>query len=61
MRFSSLSKTFQIDFIYREGYLRTSSQEYNTDKSNLNNDYIHLTNNAVQKNAPTYGTFEDGN
>ncbi len=45
----------------REGYLRTSSQEYNTDKSNLNNDYIHLTNNAVQKNAPTYGTFEDGN
>lgn len=48
-------------FFFKEGYLRTSSSEYTTDKGNLDNDYIHLTNNAVQKNAPNYGTFEDGN
>jgi len=52
---------FDNNDVYREGYLRTSSSEYNTDKTNLNNDYIHLTNNAVQKNAPNYGNFEDGN
>ena len=46
---------------FREGYLRTSCSEYSTDKQTLNNDYIHLTNNAVQKNAPGYGTYEDGN
>lgn len=41
--------------------MRTSSSEYSTDKTHLNIDYIHLTNNAVQKNAPNYGNFEDGN
>jgi len=45
----------------REGYLRTASSEYKVDRTALNNDYIHLTNNAVQKNSPNYGTFEDGN
>jgi hypothetical protein len=48
-------------FFFKEGYLRTSSSEYSTDKTTLNNEYIHLTNNAVQKNAPNYGNFEDGN
>jgi hypothetical protein len=45
----------------REGYLRTASSEHKVDRTALNNDYIHLTNNAVQKNCPNYGTFEDGN
>lgn len=31
----------------REGYLRTSCREYTTDKLKLDDDYIHLTNNAV--------------
>jgi len=48
-------------FFFKEGYLRTSSSEYTTDKLKLDDDYIHLTNNAVQKNAPGYGTYEDGN
>ena len=47
--------------VFREGYLRTSSSEYTTDKKNLENEYVHLTNNAVQKNASNYGKFEDGN
>ena len=55
-----LTQDAEVHF-FKEGYLRTSSQEYTTDKSALNNDYIHLTNNAVQKNAPDYGNFEDGN
>ena len=28
---------------------------------NLDNDYVHLTNNAIQKNNPNYGLLEDGN
>ena len=43
----------------REGYLRTSCASYAVD--NLQNEYVHLTNNAIQKNNPNYGQFEDGN
>lgn len=28
---------------------------------NLDDDFIHLTNNAIQKNCPNYGAHEDGN
>ena len=45
-KLTSLS-TIYFNTYFREGYLRTSSTEYTTDKSNLDNDYIHLTNNAV--------------
>ena len=46
-------------FMFREGYLRTSSHTF--DLENLNDTYVHLTNNAVQKYSKTYGEFEDGN
>ena len=45
--------------MFREGYLRTSSHTF--DLENLNDTYVHLTNNAVQKYSKTYGEFEDGN
>jgi len=34
---------------YEEGYIRTSSEYY--DLSNLNDSFIHLTNDAIQKNG----------
>lgn len=34
---------------YKEGYIRTSGHKY--DMSDLQNDYIHLTNDAIQKNS----------
>ena len=46
-------------FFCKEGYLRTSCQEYRLD--NCDDPLVHLTNNAVQKKAKTYGKFEDGN
>lgn len=46
-------------FFYDEGYIRTSSREYNVKK--LHNKLIHLTNDAVQKRAEDYGKFEAGN
>ena len=46
-------------FFFKEGYLRTSACEYNLD--NANDMFVHLTNNAVQKNSKNYGRFEDGN
>lgn len=46
-------------YLFREGYIRTSSERY--DKNCLDNYYIHLTNNAVQKNSKNYQKFELGN
>ena len=45
-------------FYYRQGYIRTSSDAYTLD-SKLN--YVHLTNNCLQKYGEKYGTFEEGN
>jgi hypothetical protein len=32
---------------FKEGYVRTSSEAYNLDEQNLDQVYVHLTNNAV--------------
>ena len=48
-------------FFFKEGYLRTSSSEFAIDLKNIDNAFVHLTNNAVQKYATNYGDFEDGN
>ncbi len=45
-------------YFYRYGYVRTSSDVYTLD-SKLN--YVHLTNNCLQKYGEKYGAFEDGN
>lgn len=47
---------------FREGYLRTSSELYKLDaEEDINNYFIHLTNNAIQKNSDKYQQFEAGN
>ena len=46
---------------YREGYIRTSSSEYSLKSEDVENRFIHLTNNAVQKYSNAYGTYEEGN
>lgn len=53
-----INNKFQAYF-YKEGYLRTSVSEF--DMENVKDRFIHLTNDAVQKNSPEYGKFEDGN
>ena len=45
-------------FYYRHGYLRTSSSEYDTEATD---NYIHLTNNCLQKFGENYGVHEKGN
>ena len=40
---------------YQDGYVRTSSNFFNL--SEMSNPYIHLTNDAVQKNSDQYGQF----
>ena len=45
--------------IFKEGYIRTSCEVYIAD--NLENPFIHLTNNAIQKHSSNYGQFENGN
>lgn len=39
--------------------MRTTCAEYRLD--NTEDQYVHLTNNAVQRHAKQYGQFEDGN
>jgi len=48
-------------YFFSEGYLRTSSSEFNIDPNNPDDQLVHLTNNAIQKFAENYGNFEDGN
>ena len=38
-----------------------SSECYNLNENDIENKYIHLTNNAVQKYNKNYGAFENGN
>jgi hypothetical protein len=46
-------------YFYEEGYLRTSCKEFTL--KNVDNKYVHLTNDAVQKYSQDYGKFENGN
>lgn len=43
-------------YFYEEGYLRTSCKEFSL--QNLESRFVHLTNDAVQKNCTSYGAFE---
>ena len=45
-------------FIYRKGYLRTTSDSYALDATD---NYVHLTNNCLQKFGENYGKHEIGN
>ena len=45
-------------FFYKTPYMRTSSDNYVT---NAFDNYIHLTNNCLQKNGDNFGKFEAGN
>lgn len=55
-----LNHEMNIHF-FREGYIRTSSEIFDLNENGLENPFIHLTNNAIQKNSEKYGTFEKGN
>ena len=48
-------------YLFREGYIRTSSSPYIINNENVDDKFVHLTNNAVQKFSDSYGSFEDGN
>lgn len=46
-------------YFYADGYLKTASCEYNL--KDTSNNFIHLTNDAIQKHSTDYGKFEDNN
>ena len=48
-------------YFFKEGYLRLSGSEFFLDKSNPNDQFVHLTNNSMQKYLKSYGVFEDRN
>lgn len=55
---TSISGVIQ-GYFYLDGYLRTASQEFIID--DVNNLFIHLTNDAIQKHSADYGKYENGN
>jgi tubulin---tyrosine ligase len=46
-------------YFYREGYLRTTCKEFSL--KSMKDKFVHLTNDAIQKNAEDYGKYESGN
>jgi tubulin polyglutamylase TTLL1/tubulin monoglycylase TTLL3/8 len=46
-------------YFYVDGYIRTSCAEFSL--KDTENNYIHLTNDAIQKHSEDYGKFEDNN
>ena len=48
-------------YFFKEGYLRTSASDFEMDSKDPDNQFVHLTNNAVQKFSQGYGQYEDGN
>lgn len=44
---------------YNEGYIRTSSSYYSLKRGS--NVFVHLTNDAIQKNSQDYSKYEPGN
>jgi len=58
MLLTSINGRFK-GYWYEEGYFRTSSSTFTL--NNVDNTYIHLTNDAVQKKGYEFGRFETGN
>ena len=58
MRIWSLYNSKGDLYVYQKGYLRTSSDDYSLENKN---NYVHLTNNCLQKYGDNYGKHEDGN
>lgn len=52
-----MTNSFEI-YIYKNGYLRTSSNDYST---SAKNNQVHLTNQCLQNKAENFGTHEEGN
>ena len=46
-------------YFYEDAYIRTCCYEYNM--NDVDNKFVHLTNDAVQKSCEDYGKFENGN
>ena len=47
-------------YFFDQGYVRMSSEKYDSSTNSISNPLIHLTNNAVQKHGSNYCKFESG-
>jgi len=48
-------------YYFREGYIRLSSEVFSLNEDTIEDVYVHLTNNAIQKEGKNYGKHESGN
>ena len=55
-----VSHEFKL-YLFKEGYMRTSSCAFEINEEKISDLRVQLTNNAVQKNTSDYNKFETGN
>ena len=48
-------------YLFKEGYMRLSSNVYDLSEDKIVDQSVHLTNNAVQKYNQNYNKYEKGN
>lgn len=48
-------------YCFKEKYIRLSGEPFTLDEDKVNDRFVHLTNNAVQKYGANYNKFESGN
>eukprot|EP00330_Aristerostoma_sp_ATCC50986_P004141 CAMPEP_0114584608 /NCGR_PEP_ID=MMETSP0125-20121206/8278_1 /TAXON_ID=485358 ORGANISM="Aristerostoma sp., Strain ATCC 50986" /NCGR_SAMPLE_ID=MMETSP0125 /ASSEMBLY_ACC=CAM_ASM_000245 /LENGTH=238 /DNA_ID=CAMNT_0001779109 /DNA_START=1372 /DNA_END=2088 /DNA_ORIENTATION=+ len=48
-------------YFYKEWYIRLSSEFFSLQDNAIHNQFVHLTNNAIQKTSHKYGKLESGN
>jgi len=48
-------------YCFKEKYIRLSSEPFSLDEKKVDDKYIHLTNNAIQKYGKNYNKHESGN
>lgn len=47
-------------FVHRDGFARLCTQKYTTDLATIDNEYVHLTNVAIQKRSEDYNAAHGG-
>eukprot|EP00397_Hematodinium_sp_SG-2012_P005935 GEMP01005960.1.p1 GENE.GEMP01005960.1~~GEMP01005960.1.p1 ORF type:complete len:354 (+),score=48.12 GEMP01005960.1:1005-2066(+) len=48
-------------YMCKEGYVRTAARKYNLNPQTHTDSFMHLCNNAIQKQGSEYSKYEDGN
>ena len=55
-----VDSSFRV-YVHRQGVLRTTSVPFTTDRNQLKDEFVHLSNHCIQTKAKDYGKYEETN